>query len=59
MTAFGSLMVANNPGLASIGHAAIVCIGLTLLTNLIWLPAALTLTAKPRGQDHPPEPPTT
>ncbi len=49
MTAFGSLMVASNPGLASIGHAALVCIGLTILTNLFWLPAALALSgdAKP------------
>lgn len=55
MTAFGSLMVANNPGLASIGHAAIVCIGLTILTNLIWLPAALSLTG---GHSPPSKPPT-
>jgi len=57
MTAFGALMVASNPGLASIGHAAIVCIGLTIFTNLVWLPAALTLNT--RGQAPPSEPPTT
>ena len=57
MAAFGSLMVASNPGLASIGHAAIVCIGLTLFTNLIWLPAALSLPQKQRGQDPPADPP--
>jgi predicted RND superfamily exporter protein len=58
MSAFGALMVASNPGLASIGHAAIVCIGLTIFTNLFWLPAALSLTGETRGQAPPSEPPT-
>lgn len=39
VAAFGSLMVSNNPGLASIGLMALVMLSASLLANLIWLPA--------------------
>ena len=39
--AFGSLGIAGNPGLASIGYLAVVAIAMTLVTNLIFMPALL------------------
>ena len=39
--AFGSLMVANNPGLTGLGQLAIVALTTTALANLVWLPAVL------------------
>ncbi|MEO0323969.1 MAG: MMPL family transporter, partial [Myxococcota bacterium] len=39
MAAFGSLMVASNPGIADLGRLALLTIGACLLTNLLWLPA--------------------
>ena len=41
LCAFGSLTVASNPGLASLGTLAIITIALTMVTNLIWLPSLL------------------
>ncbi|MEM1414763.1 MAG: MMPL family transporter [Myxococcota bacterium] len=39
MAAFGSLMVASNPGIADLGRLALLTIGSCLVTNLLWLPA--------------------
>ena len=36
---FGSMVVANNPGLVSLGELAIVTLSCALLSNLLWLPA--------------------
>lgn len=46
VVAFGSLMVASNPGLASLGKVAVVTLTATLLVNLLWLPALLKLLTK-------------
>jgi predicted RND superfamily exporter protein len=39
VAAFAALLTARNPGLASLGKAAILTMGSTLLVNLVWLPA--------------------
>ncbi len=39
MAGFGSLMISNNAGLASIGWLAMLMLGASLLANLVWLPA--------------------
>ncbi|MEZ4248398.1 MAG: efflux RND transporter permease subunit [Polyangiales bacterium] len=39
LAAFGSIAVADHPGLASLGHLALATIALSLLANLVWLPA--------------------
>jgi len=36
---FGSMVVANNPGLVSLGELAIVTLFCSMLCNLVWLPA--------------------
>jgi len=41
LAAFGSILVAKNPGLASIGSLALITIGFTLLANVVWLPAVM------------------
>jgi len=46
IVAFGALTVARNPGLASIGHLAMVALLVTLLSNLVWLPALLALARR-------------
>jgi len=43
VAAFGSLAVAQNPGLASLAHLALVAIPVTVFSNLVWLPALLRL----------------
>jgi uncharacterized protein len=43
LVAFGSLMVSQNGGLTSLGELAVVALAITLLTNLVWLPAVLSL----------------
>jgi hypothetical protein len=39
LAAFGSIAVADHPGLASLGHLALATIALSLVANLVWLPA--------------------
>ncbi len=39
MAGFGSLMISTNPGLASIGWLAVIMLGVSLVANLLWLPA--------------------
>ena len=39
MAGFGSLMVSSNPGLYSIGALAVLMLGISLVANLVWLPA--------------------
>ena len=60
LVAFAALIVSNNGGLASMGQLATLALGMTLVTNLIWLPAALSVVhwrAQRRGELVPmPEP---
>ncbi|MFK8003280.1 MAG: MMPL family transporter [Polyangiales bacterium] len=46
MCAFGSMLISQNPGLQSLGTLAIVTLGATLVANLLWLPALISLTQK-------------
>ena len=62
MAAFGSLMVAANPGIADLGRLALLTIGACLTTNLLWLPAlvralggAATLTAGQNSRERSPD----
>ncbi|MEM9194928.1 MAG: MMPL family transporter, partial [Myxococcota bacterium] len=43
MAAFGSLLISNNPGLASLGLLSIVTLAATLAVNLLFVPAVLSL----------------
>jgi uncharacterized protein len=43
LVAFGSLITSQNGGLASLGKLASVALALTLVINLVWLPAVLSL----------------
>lgn len=43
IAAFGSLSIASNVGIASLGQLAVLTLGATLLANLVWLPALLRL----------------
>lgn len=56
LVAFGSLSISQNGGLTSLGKLAMVSLSITLLTNLLWLPAVLSLlperTSPERGK-HP------
>lgn len=38
LVAFGSIMVAGNPGLKSLGILAVVAVGFSLVANILWLP---------------------
>ena len=38
---FGSMVVAQNPGLVSLGALAIISLSAALVANLVWLPAAM------------------
>lgn len=42
MAGFGSLTISSNPGLSSIGWLAMLMLGISLLANLLWLPALHT-----------------
>jgi uncharacterized protein len=53
LAAFGSLSLARHPGLASIGHLALITIGMTLLANLFWLPALFAAGAKRKPRRPP------
>jgi len=58
--AFASLTTSHNGGLASLGKLAMLVLSITLVTNLLWLPAVLSLIpqrAKPEP-DKGPEGPT-
>ena len=44
---FGSMMVASNPGLASLGLLAVLALLSSLVCNLIWLPAFMYLRKGP------------
>ena len=48
MVGFGSLMVSTNPGVDSLGALGALAIGLTLLTNVVWLPSLLLARHTPR-----------
>ncbi len=43
LSAFGALAVADNPGIASIAHVAMVVFTVGLFANLLWLPHLLRL----------------
>jgi len=43
LTAFGALVMAHHPGLASIGALAIVAMSTATFVNLVWLPALTTV----------------
>ena len=45
MAGFGSLMVSDNPGLFSIGLLATLTLGVSLIANLVWLPAVAARSA--------------
>jgi len=53
VAAFGSIMVASNPGLASIGSLALITIGLTLVANVVWLPALMVWWSTRRTPEDP------
>lgn len=42
LVAFASLMISNNGGLASMGKLAALALGMTIIMNLVWIPAALS-----------------
>ena len=44
MAGFGALMSSSNPGLFSIGLLAVVMLGISLIANLLWLPAVVWLS---------------
>ena len=46
---FGSLMVSSNPGLYSIGLLALLMLGISLVANLVWLPALAAWRAQATG----------
>jgi hypothetical protein len=46
LAAFGSLMVSTNPGMASIGALAMLMLGVSLVTNLVWLPSLHRLASR-------------
>jgi len=48
MAGFGALAAAENPGLASLGWVALITLGMTLLANVVWLPAVLRAWVLPR-----------
>jgi predicted RND superfamily exporter protein len=53
LVAFASLIVSSNLGLVSMGQLATLALGMTLVMNLVWLPAALSVVhwrAQKRGQ---------
>jgi predicted RND superfamily exporter protein len=49
MAGFGSLMVSSNPGLYSIGLLALLMLGISLVANLVWLPALAAWRAQATG----------
>ncbi|MEZ4252982.1 MAG: efflux RND transporter permease subunit [Polyangiales bacterium] len=49
LAAFGSIAVADHPGLASLGHLALATIALSLVANLVWLPALYELVVRRRA----------
>ncbi len=50
LTAFGALVMAHHPGLASIGALAIVAMSTATFVNLVWLPALTTvIEGEPRA----------
>jgi predicted RND superfamily exporter protein len=56
LVAFASLIVSSNLGLVSMGQLATLALGMTLVMNLVWLPAALSVVhwrARKRGQVVP------
>ncbi len=56
LVAFASLIVSSNLGLVSMGQLATLALGMTLVMNLVWLPAALSVVhwrAQKRGQVVP------
>lgn len=48
LVAFGSLSMSRNGGLSSLGKLAMVAFSASLVTNLVWLPAALSLVPQRR-----------
>lgn len=47
---FGSMIVASNPGLVSLGELSLVTLGCSLLANLVWLPALMYWLFGPREE---------
>jgi hypothetical protein len=51
MTGFAGMLMARNPGIASLGQAALIMLGAALLVNVVWLPCLLAwLHRPPRGK---------
>jgi hypothetical protein len=46
--AFGSMIIASNPGLQSLGETAVAAFGASLIANLVWLPAFIRATRRSR-----------
>ncbi|MGB8332749.1 MAG: hypothetical protein WCE62_21670, partial [Polyangiales bacterium] len=46
--AFGSMIIASNPGLKSLGETAVAAFGAALVANLVWLPAFMRATRRTR-----------
>jgi hopanoid biosynthesis associated RND transporter like protein HpnN len=46
-TAFGSLALSRHPGTASMGVLLLMCLGCTVLTTMIFVPALLALVPRP------------
>ena len=47
-TAFGSLALSHHPGTASMGRLLLLCLGCTLATTIVFLPALLAALPAPR-----------
>lgn len=52
-TAFGSLALSQHPGTASMGILLLMCLGCTVATTLIFVPALLSFVPRPRKAHGP------
>lgn len=58
LAAFGSLIAAENPGIASLGSLALMALGSALVANLVFLPALLRLVPSAQGAHRGPSAPS-
>ena len=49
--AFGSMIIASNPGLQSLGKAALVAFGASLVADILWLPAFIRVMQQESGSE--------
>jgi len=55
-TAFGSLALSGHPGTASMGRLLLISLGCTLVASLVFIPALLAATPRPRRLREQPSP---